>query len=44
MKQITRLSTWPKGGGGRVVVGEVTAVAEHEVAPVANLNFSNELI
>jgi len=27
-----------------VVGGEVTAVAEREVAPVANLNFSKELI
>jgi len=29
---------------GRVVEGEVTSVAEHEVAPVANLNFYNESI
>jgi hypothetical protein len=38
------MSTWPEEGGGRVVEGEVTSVAEHGVAPVANLNFSKELI
>jgi len=32
------------GGGGRVVEGEVTSVAENEVAPVANINFYKELI
>jgi hypothetical protein len=44
VKQVTRLSTWPEECVGRMVVGEVTAVAKHEVAPVANLYFSNELI
>lgn len=44
VKQITRLSTWPEECGGRMVVVEVTAVAEHEVAPLASLYFSNELI
>ena len=35
------------GGGGREGGrrrSDMTSVAEHEVAPVANLNFSKELI